>query len=186
MRNILLVMVLGSFVATPALAQTPWIHVAVDEAATEAGVGNTRVNVNLPLSIVRIALQAAPDDVISDGKVRLEHVDQEIDVESLRQMWTELRASGDAELVTVEEHDGTVRIRRDGDLVRIDIEERDDGNPERVRVDIPVRVVDALFSGEGETLDIERALDELSNERGDIVNVNDGETKVRVWIDEKD
>ena len=53
-------------------------------------------------------------------------------------------------------------------------------------VEVPVRVVDALFSGDGETLNIEEARDELSKERGDIVNVDDGETKVRIWIDERD
>jgi len=182
MKRILAAVVLALFVATPLIAQTPWIHVAVDEA----GENDTRVNVNLPLSVVKVAMRAAPESIISDGKLHFGHVDQDIDIESLREMWAELREAGDAEFVTVEEEDEIIRIRREGDFVRIDIEERGETNPEQVHVEIPVTVVDALFSGEGETLDLERAFDELSKERGDIVHIDDGETKVRIWIDEQD
>ena len=186
MNRTLLVAALTLFAAGPLLAQTPWIHVVVDEPADGPDGDATKVNVNLPLSVVRIALQAAPDDVISEGKIHFNHMDRDIDVESLRAMWAELKLAGDAEFVTVEEDDETVKIRRQGDLVLIDIEDLDDRDPERVRVEVPVRVVDALFSGNGDSLDIERALNELSQERGDIVNVDDGATKVRVWIDERD
>ena len=186
MKRILLVAAITVLAATPLFAQTPWIHVTVDEPADEPGGNATKVNVNLPVSVVRIALQAAPDDVISEGKIHLRHVDEDIDVETLREMWAELKTAGDAEFVTVEEDDETVRVRREGDTILIDIEERDDDDPEHVRVEVPVRVVDALFSGNEDTLNIERAIDELSKERGDIVHVDDGETKVRVWIDEKD
>ena len=44
--------------------------------------------------------------------------------------------------------------------------------------------MDALLSGEGDRLDLQAALAELTEERGDIITVRDGETRVRVWIDE--
>lgn len=186
MKRMLVITIAIALAATPVLAQTPWIHVSVDEA----GDDSARVNVNLPLSVVRLALEAAPEKIISDGELHLHHVDEDIDIESLRAIWAELRETGDAEFVTVEEEDETVRVRREGDFVRIDIDERDqgdpEGDPERVHVEIPVRVIDALFSGDGESLNIKEALSELSSERGDIVRVDDGETKVRIWIDEKD
>ena len=181
MKRTLLATAVAFVTATPLFAQTPWIHVAVDESGDET----TKVNVNLPLSVVRVAVQAAPDHIISEGKLHLHHVDDDIDVETLRKMWAELREAGDAEFVTVEEDDETIRVRREGELILIDINEHDEDEPERIRVEVPVRVVDALFSGEGETLNIDEAFEELSKERGDIVNVDDGETKVRVWIDEK-
>ncbi len=169
-------------VATPLFAQTPWIHVEV----VETGEDDTRVNINLPLSVVQLALEAAPEKIISHGELHLRHVNKDLDVESLRKMWAELREAGDAEFVTIEEEDETVRVRREGDFIRIDIDDRADGDPEQVHIDIPVSVVDALFSGDGETLNIKDALSELSKERGDIVRVDDGETTVRVWIDERD
>ena len=181
MKPVLLV-ALALAVATPLFAQTPWIHIVVEET----GEDDTRVNVNLPLSVVQIALAAAPEKIISHGELHLRHVNKDIDIESLRKMWTELREAGDAEFVTIEEEDETIRVRREGDFIRIDIDGRNHGDPEEVHIDIPVSVVDALFSGDGETLNIEDALSELSKERGDIVRVDDGETKVRIWIDERD
>ena len=175
----LLLAALALLVAAPLFAQTPWIHVEVDET----GEDDTRVRINLPLSVVQVALEAAPDKIISDGDLHLRHVDKDLDIESLRKMWAELREAGDAEFVTVEEENETIRVRREGDFIRIDIDDRGDGESEQVHVDIPVTVVDALFSGDGDTLNIEDALSELSNERGDIVRVEDGDTKVRIWID---
>ncbi len=178
----LLLAALALLVAAPLFAQTPWIHVEVDET----GEDDTRIRVNLPLSVVQVALEAAPDKIISDGELHLRHVDKDLDIESLRKMWAELREAGDAEFVTVEEENETIRVRREGGFIRIEIDDRTDGEPEQVHVDIPVTVVDALFSGDGETLNIKDALAELSKERGDIVRVDDGETKVRIWIDERD
>ena len=181
MKPVLLV-ALALAVAMPLFAQTPWIHITVDET----GEDNTRVNVNLPLSVVQIALAAAPEKIISHGKLHLRHVNKDVDIETFRKMWAELREAGDAEFVTIEEEDETIRVRREGDFIRIDIDGRNHGDPKQVHVDIPVTVLDALFSGDGETLNIEDALSELSKERGDIVRVDDGETKVRIWIDERD
>ena len=180
MKRILLV-ALALVAATPLFAQTPWIHLEVDET----GEDQTRVKINLPLSVVQVAMEAAPEKIISHGQLHLRHVDKDIDIESLRKMWAELVEAGDAEFVTIEEEDETIRIRREGDFIRIDIDERAEGDPKQVHIDIPVSVVDALFSGDGDTLNIEDALSELSKERGDIVRVDDGETKVRIWIDER-
>ena len=50
--------------AAPLYAQAPWIHVDV----SEDGEDGTHVKVNLPLSVVQIALEAAPDEFVSDGQ----------------------------------------------------------------------------------------------------------------------
>lgn len=182
MKRALLVVGIILIAAAPVLAQTPWIHVEVDEP----GDDNTQVKINLPLSIVRIALEAAPERYIDEGQLHLGHLDHDLDIESLRSLWSELRGAGDADFVTVEEDDETVRIRRDGDYLRVEVEGRSADSPEQVQIDIPVSVVDALFAGDGDSLNIAEALDELSSERGDVVRVADGETNVRIWIDEKD
>ena len=61
-------------------------------------------------------------------------------------MWNELRDAGDAEFVSVEGDDETVSVRRVGDKVHVDVDDHEDGD--QVRVEVPVSVVDALFSGE--------------------------------------
>ncbi|HXV62551.1 MAG TPA: hypothetical protein VEK15_17765 [Vicinamibacteria bacterium] len=168
----------ATLTASPVLAQTPWIHVEVDEGTA----ADTRVKVNLPLSVVALALDAAPSEVVSRGRIHAHDCD--IDIADLRRAWRELKDAGDAELVSVEGRDGNVAIRREGDKVRIDLTDRKDGG--EVHVDVPVSVVDSLLSGEGDELNVRGAIDELRSLRGDVVRVDDGGTKVRVWIDERD
>ena len=185
MKKVLLIAIAALLLMTsPILAQTPWVHVEVQEG----GDDDTHVRVNLPLSVVQIALEAAPKKFLEDGKIHLHHGNHDIDVEDLRKMWEELSAVGDAEFVSVEGDDETVRISREGDVFRIVVDERKEGANEQVRVEVPVAVLDALFSGEGESLNLRDALEELKTQRGDIVRIHtgagDGDTKVRVWIDE--
>ena len=59
-----------------------------------------------------------------------------------------------------------------------------EGDAAAVRVEIPVPVVDALLSGEGETLNIRAAIEELSTLRGELVRVIESNNNIRVWIDE--
>jgi hypothetical protein len=163
----------------PAAAQTvkPWVHVHVTE-----GDEGTNVQVNLPLGAVQAALAAAPAKVIEKGRMKLQEAD--ISVADLRKMWQELREAGDAEFVTVEEKDQQVRIARQGSVVLIRIIDRASDQP-KVRVEVPVRVVDALLEGEGSELNLEAAIRQLHSERGELIQVEDGKTRVRVWIDER-
>ena len=187
MKKVLIIAIAALLLMTsPILAQTPWVHVEVQEG----GDDDTQVRVNLPLSVVQVALEAAPKKFLEDGKIHLHHMNHDIDVEDLRKMWEELSAVGDAEFVSVEGDDETVRVSREGDVFRIVVDERKEGANEQVRVEVPVAVLDALFSGEGESLNLRDALEELKTQRGDIVRIDtvggdgDGDTKVRVWIDE--
>ena len=168
-----------SVAAGGALAQeaaTPWIHVRVEEAK------GTKVNVNLPLAVVQAALALAPERLVEKHQIRLHH-GHKLKVSDLRKMWTELRDAGDAEFVSIEEEDKTVTVRRVGDRIEVRVDEPEDG--EQVRVDVPVALVDALLSGEGEEVDIAAALAELGKMRGEIVTVTDKDDTVRIWIDEK-
>jgi hypothetical protein len=179
-RTLLAAVLALTFGAMPLQAQTPWIHVEVDENEADA----SHVKVNLPLSVVQIALSAAPEKIVDDGKIRIHHIDEDFDVEDLRRMWNELRSAPESEWVTVENKGEKVSIRREADQILVEVEDRRDAGT--VRVQVPLRVVDALFSGEGQELNLKEAISELDSLRGDIVRVDDGNTKVRVWIDEKD
>ena len=50
---------------------------------------------------------------------------------------------------------------------------------------MPVSLVDALLSGEGDEVNIQAAVAELQKRRGDIVRVHDSDSNVRIWIDEQ-
>lgn len=163
-----------------AFAATPWIHIEV----TERGSQDTHVKVNLPLSVVKLALELAPEKLVVDGKLKLDGLDKDLDLNAIRQMWTELRNAGDSEFVTVQEEDTDVSVRIVGDQLRVNVTEKDDGG-DNVDIQVPIDVVDALFSSEGDSLNLSRAIRELENQRGDIVRVQDDENTVRIWIDER-
>ena len=182
-RNLFLMGAAAVLLALPALAQqaanAPWVHIAV----VEQGNKGTAVKVNLPLSAAEVALSVAPDKIAQKGRLNLKNKD--ISVADLRKVWKELRATGDAQFVTVEEKNQTIAISRAGRVVQIRV--NDTSKPEKpqtVHVDVPVGVIDALLAGEGEELDIKNAIAQLRTERGDIVSVRDGTSNIRIWIDE--
>ncbi len=155
----------------------PWLHVRVDEGS------KSKVSVNLPLSLVEIALASAPQTLLSDGHFKLHCGDSRLSVAEVRKMWKELKAAGDTEFVTAEDENKTVNVARKGDLVQVRIDNPKD--KETVRVDVPLSLVDVLLSGEGDQIDVRAAVAELSKRRGDIVHVTDATSQVRVWIDER-
>lgn len=168
---------LGTAQAASAQTIRPWLHVQVDEGT------KSKVNVHLPLSLVQIALASAPDTVFSDGHFRLHTGDSRLSVVDMRKMWRELKDAGDTDFVTVEEDDETVTVSRKGELVLVRVD--NPSKKESVRVDMPVSLVDVLLAGDGDKVDVQRAFDEIAKRRGDVVNVKDSHSTVRVWIDER-
>ncbi len=174
--------------AAQAAAQTgtAWLHVRVEEAKKAE-----RVAVNLPMTVVEAVLKASPEMIEKHGKIHLGE-EHGMKMADLRKAWKALAEAGDAELVTVESEEENVRVMRKGDLVQVFVDKKaktdKEGKPskgEEVRVEVPVSLVDALLSGEGEEANIQAAVAELQKRRGDIVRVKDDETSVRVWIDEQ-
>ena len=156
---------------------TPWIHVEVIEQRD----GGDKVNVNVPLALAQVALEVLPKDVTE--KVTSKFQEKGVTLADLRKLWAELKNTGNAEFVTVESDDETVRVVREGPVIQVRVNNSKEDRDEQVQVDIPIEVVDALLSGEGEELNLPAAIQQLRNRRGDIVNVRDGESTVRVWID---
>jgi len=180
-KSVLLVGGLAAMALLPASAavaqtSTPWLHVRIEEPKKES-----RVRVNLPLSVVEAVLKASPEIIERHGKIHLGH-DHGLKLADIRKIWKELSATGDAELVSVEEKDEHVKVARKGDLVQVFV---DKGGKEEVRVEVPVSLVDALLSGEGESANIQAAVAELQKRRGDIVSVREEDSTVRVWIDDQ-
>ena len=157
---------------------TPWLHVRVTE-----GDSDTNVNLNLPLTAVEAVVALMPERIMSRGRVRL-HRHHELSVSDIRRMWNALRDTGDGEFVSVDSDDGRLRVARRGDVIQIRFEGRDD-DERNVRVKVPVAVVDALLSGDDDSLNLAAAIEALKDRRGDIVRITDGNERVRIWIDEE-
>ena len=180
-----LLVTMATFVASAATVGTqaarqetePWVHVEV------TGDGGENMNLNLPLAAIEAVIALAPDTIVRDGQLRLgdEH---EVPVAAIHGMWRELRDVGEAEFATIR-HDGRdVRIAREGSTILVSVSGRDGDADEAVRAEIPVPVVDALLSGDGDTLNVRAAIQELSTLRGEMVRVIESDNNIRIWIDE--
>ena len=164
---------------TSAQKAQSWLHVQIEGGGDNEG----NVAVNLPLQAVGAVMAMAPDEFISsDGRLVVAE-EYGVSVSDIRQAWQGIKDAGDAEFVTVRKEERTVRVARAGDQIEIRVEDVEDD--ETVRVDLPLALVDALLSGEGETLNVAAALDLLSTLRGDIVRVTEEERQIRVWVDQQ-
>lgn len=162
-------------------AQEPqsWIHVQI--VGTESAEGNLALN--LPLSAVAAVVSMAPEGIVdSEGRLLVAE-ENGVSVTGIRQMWRGITDAGDVEFVALQQENQTVRVSRAGDQmqVRVDNAESD----ETVHIDVPVVVVDALLSGDGDTLNIPAAIEQLGQLRGDVVRVTEAARQIRVWIDEQ-
>lgn len=165
------------FVLAAATANAQWLHVRVEEQGKEL----ERVRINLPLKLVEAAVPVLEKQAIP--KNGLQVGGQEITVEEMREIWSSIKSQGDYEMITVEQKNTRVRVSIEGDYLYII---SDDDSTTTVNVRVPVPVVDALLSGEGQQLNIAGALRALSTaEDGDLVSVQDNKTMVRVWIDQQ-
>ena len=152
---------------------SPWLHLEVNDPSDD-----TSVNLNVPLSLAELVL-----DVVDTSEVKTNirtSLPGELSISDLRKIWNELDAVGDAVLFTAKEKGSEVRIAREGSALVIRASE--DGG-EQVRAHVPGRVVDALFSGKGEDLNLRAAIHELKHAgRSDILNIQDGESTVRLYV----
>jgi hypothetical protein len=154
----------------------PWIHIEVREHGGDAAT----VNVNLPIALADVALDMVEKN--SGEHPRFSVEDGDISVQDMRRMWDEVRKAGDAEFVTAKDGDETVSVYRKGESVFVNVDGQKGG--EKVRIELPVAVVDALLGGTGDELDVAAAVDKMKDmKKGEIVRVEDGEDTVRIWID---
>lgn len=185
----------------------PWIH--LDMTGERADMN---MNINLPLAAIEAALALAPEAIVDgDGQLQLGGR-REIPVAAVRAAWMQLRDAGDIEIANIQNGPQSIRVAREGATLLVDVigtdeddadrdrdDDRDEADGDRddaergrgrrgdigeVQIRVPVSVVDALLAGDGETLDVRAAIQELSALRGEMVQVIQPDARIRVWIDE--
>lgn len=169
----------GATSGTDSAGGPAWLHVRVDEPGK-----SSKVRVNVPLTVVEAALEAAPHRIVHKGRIKIDvgRDDHDLSLAEMRRIWQQLKDAGDTDIVTVEEDDETVRVGRKGDLVQVRVSKA--RSKEEVHVDVPVNLVDAVLAGEGDSVDVKAVIRELRGQRGDIVRVTDENSAVRIWIDD--
>jgi len=161
-----------------AVQPSPWVHVRIVDADDDENM-----SLNLPLAVVELALRVIPAQILEQGRAGLNDLPDGLRLSDVRALWQQLAAAGDAELVSMQHDDQTIRVARRGDQIQVRM--TDDDGDQTMSVDVPARVVDALLSGDGEELNIDAAITELRTIRGDLVVLDaEDEHQIRVWIDE--
>jgi hypothetical protein len=151
-----------------------WLHVRVEEPGEDG-----EVLVNLPLSAVETILPTIEAEEFHGGRIILD--DDELEGIDLRSMLEALKDTPDAEFVTVRSRDESVRVAKEHGLLVVLAEESDG---EKVRVTIPLAVVQAMLGAGENELDLIAGLHALAEyDGGDLVTVQSEDTTVRVWID---
>jgi hypothetical protein len=175
-RFFMLMLVLGAMAVVANAASKQWLHVRVETPKK----GGETVSVNIPLSLAETVLPMIKEKQISGGKIRIEEKD--ITTQDLKKIWAAVKAEGDAEYVTVQNADTNLRVAIQGNYLVV---RTDENSKSQVEITLPTKVVDALLSGDDDTLDLLAAIRALQ-ETGtrDIVSIRDADTNVRVWIDE--
>ncbi len=181
--SMLIVLVLVAMVAAPlAAGGDRWINVHVQESHD-----NTNVEVRLPMAMLAVALDCVETEQLKNGKLKLDFHDTKID---FKKLWQELRKYDNTDFVKVKSDKEQVFVSRQGDLFLIKVYDRigKDGNPDKahtkVTVKLPVKLVDALMMSDDNEIDLKAFLNQLSEiPSGDLVEVQEKDTHVRIWID---
>ena len=173
----------GGLALRPALAQTGarWLHVRVVDGGDKA----ESVKVNVPVSVLETMAEVINDEHVKDGRIHLGG--DGLDADQLRKMWQAVRSSQDMEFVTIQSDDATVKVAKSGRylLAKVDGTGHGDG-AEKIEVKVPLDVLDALLDAPDGQLNLKAALQALAaHDDGALVQVHDGTSDVRVWIDSK-
>src|SRR6202047_298643 len=160
--------------------QDRWLHVRVDNPDSK----EETVRVNVPLELAEKVLPTINRDRLQSGNVKIDEID--CHGVNLRALLDAVRTSKDGEFVTVQNKDSDVRVAKHNGMLFVHVFEKNRPKKSQVEVKVPIKVVDALFSGDKDELDLVAGLHALSSQ-GDteLVSVKDAENVVRVWLDSK-
>lgn len=155
------------------LANERWLHVRVHES----GPDGESVHVNIPLSLVEAILPTIEVDELRGGRVV---IDDDLEGIDLRELFQAVKDAPDANFVTVQGRDENVRVAKQAGFLMVDVDEQ---RGDRVRVRMPLEVVDAMLVDSSDELDLLAGLRALADYDGDIVTVEGDDENVRIWID---
>lgn len=166
--------VLAILAAAPASASERWVHVRVDDS----GDAKARVDIQVPVELVSALLPALKD---MQGSHAIKVDSANISMEQLRGYWDAVRDAKDGEYVKLHDADSDVRIAKSGGTLRVVV--NDNGGGSRVRMTVPLPLVDAVLSSGG-TIDLDSIGGALRKiPPGDLLTVDDEDSHVRIWID---
>ena len=162
------------YAGTASASDERWIHLRVDE--TEGSKG--RVDIQVPIGMVSSLLPVLKGKH-AHGNIKVDCND--VDMAEMRAYWNAVRSAKDGEYVNVRDDDADVHLSKSGGFLRLTVDEKGGGS--RVRMKVPLSLVDAVFSG-NDDIDLGALGAALAKVPvGEILTVDDDDSHVRVWID---
>lgn len=156
-----------------------WLHVSVVKQDPKG----ERVRVNLPMAIAESVLTSIKHERLDHGIIKIDEV--KINRVDIRQLYASLKSAKDGEYVTVESDSCNVRVAKESGFLIVKAHDKRNKDAQ-VFARMPLEVVDALFSGKPDELNIVAALRVLAGRGGtELVSVKDSENTVHVWVDAK-
>lgn len=157
-----------------------WLHVRVE--SHEGKGGNVRVN--MPISLAEAIIPSIHNDKLDNGRIRIGNLN--VNGVDVRAILAAVSNAKDGEFVTVQSEDSDVKVsKKDGILiVHVLDHDKNKTSPTQVEVRVPMPVVQALLSSNGNELDVLAAVKALAHQSAsELVSVEDGNEHVRIWVD---
>jgi hypothetical protein len=178
-RTVFTLVAIAALLAAPATyaqEETRWVNVHVTENSS-----NTNVEVHLPLNLVLTVLRNVDVENFRGGHVDLE-LDEDMDI-NFPEILQAVKDAPDGKFVTVTSDEADVNVHKQGGTLYVDVNQKED-EMAKVKVTVPMEMMDALSFGEDYTLDVAALLESFDNlPDGNLVTVTSEEANVRVWIE---
>lgn len=154
-----------------------WLHVRIQES----GYDDDSISINVPLRMVEALVPKIETRELRHGRFRW-NGDRPYDGIDLHELLLAVRDAPDSEFVTLRSRDESVRVAKENGLLLIHV---DENHGDRVRVRVPIEVIEAMLDGNRGELDLVAGLRALAeHDIGDLVVVeSDDNSTVRIWID---
>lgn len=155
-----------------------WLHVRVISTNDK---GET-VRVNVPLELAAQVLPAIDHDRLHDGKVKIGCMDcNGVDIRSL---FEAVKNTKDGEFVTVQSKDADVKVAKKDGMFLVHVHDKYKPKMSQVEVTVPMKVVEALLSGDKDELNLVAGLHALASQGNmDLVTVKAEDSTIHVWMD---
>ncbi len=174
-KRLFIVALIAAVACTAGATDGRWLNVHVTEAED-----NTTVKVHLPLSLILTVIEGINVDGFEAGKVELHMGEMDVDWQTIL---GSLKDAPVGEYVTVESDEADVIVKKQDNMILIDVNEKSDENA-KVTVRVPLPLIDALTLDEDNRIDVAallRGFDALPD--GDLVTVVSPDANVRVWVE---
>jgi hypothetical protein len=157
-----------------------WLHVRIDSDDPDGD----RVRLNLPIEMIESMLPMIETDEFGHGRIQIN--DTDLNAAELRKMWNAVKSAEDGEFVSVENRRQSINVAKDDGILKVRIREHEGREEDRIDMQLPMEVVDAMLAGEGDELDLVAGLQAL-REHGHAILVTgtDEGSDIRIWVDDK-